>query len=192
MFARLRNGFRIAAALVSARQEPEMGMGIGMSDRTAPGGLGPFDPYWTDEAPRRRRGRLGWGRRVAMGLAAGVGLVGVAVLGPAPASAPSPASRIAAAPPSGEIVDPKSRAAVRFGNERRSARARYEARIDPRAATRRDDLSLGALEGEGPALRVEMWKDGGARAAGGPVRRNRRGSRPGSAPPSNVWRARRG
>ncbi len=143
-----------------------MGMGIGMSDRTAAGGLGPFDPYWTDEAPRRRRGRLGWGRRVAMGLAAGVGLVGVASLGPAPASAPSPASRIAAAPPSGEILDP-SLAPLFALETSEGARARYEARIDPASGDRRDDLSLGALEGEGPALRVEMWKDGGARAAGG-------------------------
>ncbi len=47
------------------------------------------------------------------------------------------------------------------------ARARYEARIDAASGERRDALSLGALEGDAPALRVEMWKGKGARAAGG-------------------------
>jgi hypothetical protein len=46
------------------------------------------------------------------------------------------------------------------------ARARYESRIDPASGERRDGLSLGALEGEAPALRVEMWKAKSARAEG--------------------------
>jgi hypothetical protein len=139
-------------------------VGIGMNDRPTRG-IGPFDPYWMDEGPGAKRGRPGWGRRIALGLAAGVGLVAVASLGSAPASAPSPASAIAAAPSSGETLDPLLAPLFTFETSE-GARARYEARIDPASGDRRDGLSVGALEGEEPALRVEMWKDRSGRAAG--------------------------
>ncbi len=77
-----------------------MGMAIGMSDRTAAGGLGPVDPYGTQEAARSQRGRRRWGLRVAAGLAAGAALVGVAAFGSAPTSGPSSGSIPAAAAPS--------------------------------------------------------------------------------------------
>jgi len=136
-----------------------------MSDRTAARGLGPFDPYWTEEAPRTGGVWRGWGRRVALGLAAGVGVVGVTALAPAPASAPSPTSAPAVAPPSSEIVDPTLSPLFTFATAE-GVRARYEARINRTTGARRDAVSLGALDGDAPALRVEMWKDESARAAG--------------------------
>jgi hypothetical protein len=140
-------------------------MGIGMSEIAAHSGLGPFDPYWTDDAPRPGRDRRAWGRRVALGLAAGVALVGVTALAPAPSNAPSPASAPAPAPVSGEIVDPTLAPIFTFETGD-GARARYEARIDRATGARRDAYSLGALDGDAPALRVEMWKSANARGAG--------------------------
>jgi hypothetical protein len=143
-----------------------MGMGIGMSDRTTARGFGPVDPYGTEEAARSKRGRRRWGRRVAAGLAAGAALVGVAALGSAPTSGPSSASIPAAAAPSGEIVDATLAPAFALATSE-GARARYEARIDAASGERREGLSLGALEGDAPALRVEIWKGKGARAVRG-------------------------
>ena len=134
-----------------------------MSELTAQSGLGPFDPYWTDDVPRPRRVLRGWGRRVAMGLAAGAGLVGAAVLASAPPSAPNPAPATAVGPPSSETVDPTLAPLFTFETGD-GARARYEARIDRAAGARRDAYSLGALDGDAPALRVEMWKSASARA----------------------------
>jgi hypothetical protein len=136
-----------------------------MSDRTAARGLGPFDPYSAGEAARARRAWLPWGGRVALGLAAGGGLVVFASLGPAPPRAPSAASAAAAAAPSGESVAASVAPAFAFETTD-GARARYESWIDPASGERRDGLSLGALDGEAPALRVEMWKGKNARAEG--------------------------
>ena len=143
-----------------------MGVGIRMSDRTAARGLWPVDPYGTEEAARSKRGRGRWGRRVAAGLAAGVALVGVAALGSAPTGGPSSASILAAAALSGEIIDATLAPAFALAT-REGALARYEARIDAASGERRDGLSLGALEGDAPALRVEIWKGKGARAVRG-------------------------
>ncbi len=140
-------------------------MGIGMSGITAQNGLRPFDPYWTDEAPRRRRVWRGWGRRMALGLAAGAGLVGVSVLSSAPPSGPSPAVAAAVAPPSSEIVEATLAPLFAFETAE-GARGRYEARIDKATGERRDAYSLGALEGDGPALRVEISNGASERAAG--------------------------
>jgi hypothetical protein len=143
-----------------------MGMAIGMSDRTAARGLGLVDLDGTEEAARSKRDRRRWGRRVAAGLAAGAALVGVAALGSAPTSAPSSASIPAAATPGGEIVDATLPPAFALATSE-GARAQYESRVDAASGERRDGLSLGALEGDAPALRVEMWKGKSARAAGG-------------------------
>jgi hypothetical protein len=138
-------------------------MGIGMSDVTAQSGLGPFDPYWSDDGARSRRSWRGWGRRVALGLAA-AGLVGATVLACAPPSAPRPAAA-ALAPAPIETVDPTL--APLFGLEGADgARAHYEARVERATGARRDAYSLGALDGDGPALRVEMWRHASRRAAG--------------------------
>ncbi len=137
-----------------------------MSDVTVRSGLGPFDPYWSDDPPQPRRRSRGWGRRVALGLAAAAGLVGAAVLAAAPpASAPRPEAAAGLAPASSETVDPTL--APLFGFEAADgARARYEARIDRADGARRDVLSLGALDGDGPAVRLEMWKNASGRGAG--------------------------
>lgn len=136
-----------------------------MSEIAAGGGLGPFDPYWTDDAAPPGRDWRGWGRRVALGLAAGVGLVGVTVLAPTPFSAPRPASPPPPALVSSEIADPTLAPIFTFETGD-GAPGRYEARIDRTTGARRDAYSLGALEGDAPALRVEMWKSAHARSTG--------------------------
>lgn len=136
-----------------------------MSDWTAPRGLGPFDPYSMDAAARpsvgRRRGLV---TRAALGLMAGIGFVGAAAFGAAPPSAPNPKAAPTSAS-SGEIVDPSLAPLFAFemGD---GARARYEARVDRATGARRDGLSVGAFGDATPALRLEMWKDRNARAAG--------------------------
>ena len=93
--------------------------------------------------------------------------------------APSNAPRPAAAAGASRRRRAKSsiRPSRRFSLSRRAdgARARYEARIDRATGARRDAYSLGALDGDGPALRVEMWRNASAARRGKPVRRNRRG-----------------
>jgi hypothetical protein len=142
-----------------------MGMGIGMSGIRAQDGPGPFDPYWTDDVPCPRRIWRGWGARLAFGLATGAALVGLSVLASAPSRSPSAAATVVVAPPSGEALD--SGLAPLFTFETGDgARAHYEARIDKANGDRRDAYSLGALDGDGPALRVELWKQANAGAAG--------------------------
>ncbi len=137
-----------------------------MDDIVAQSGLGSFDPYWTEEA--RRPGRAGrrWGGRVALGLAAGAGLVIASFFASTPPSAPRPsvAGAGAGAPPPREIVDSSLVPFFTFETGE-GARARYDARIDTATGNRRDALSLGALDDDAPALRVEAW----TRADGGVV-----------------------
>ena len=128
-------------------------------------GFGPFDGYWADEVYEPRRIRRGWGRWAGLGLAAGAALLGVAVLSSAPPVAPRPAPAPAVAPPSSEIVDPTLAPLFSFQTAE-GARARYEARTDRATGARRDAYSLGALDGEAAALRVETWKSAGGGAAG--------------------------
>ena len=139
-------------------------MGIGMSGVSAQSGLGPFDPYWTGNSPRPGRIWRGWGGRVAFALAAGAALVGVAVFSSAPPSAPGPAPATVLAPQSSEILDP-TLAPLFTVETADGARARYEARIDRTTGARRDAYSLGAIDGDGPALRIEMWKSKAGSAA---------------------------
>ena len=52
-----------------------------MSGATAGGGLGPFDPYWTEDVAPPRRGHA-WRRRVVFGVAVVLAMVGAAALTP--------------------------------------------------------------------------------------------------------------
>jgi hypothetical protein len=65
---------------------------------------------------------------------------------------------------SGEVVDPTLAPLFTF-EIGEGARAHYEARIDRATGARRDAYSLGALDGDGPAVRVEMWRDAKERVA---------------------------
>ena len=167
MFARSVTVFAAArGASLEARQKPKKGMGIGMSEIAAHSGLGPFDPYWTDDAPRPGRDRRGWGRRVALGLAAGVALVGVDGSRSGAVERAEPRFRARRRRPC--RAKSSTRPSRRFSlSKRETAPARVTKRGSTSATgARRDAYSLGALEGDAPALRVEMWKDARARGAG--------------------------
>jgi hypothetical protein len=98
-------------------------------------------------------------------LAAVAAAVGVSALAPGSTSAPGQASRLGAATPSSEVVDPSLAPLFALeGSE--GAQARYEARIDRTTGARRDTVSLGALDGAAPALRIEMWRNASGRLAG--------------------------
>ncbi len=133
-----------------------------MSGGTAHG-LGPFDPYWTGDVKPPRRG-YGWPRRLAFGLGAALAMVGVAALAPLrPPAEDSGASVVAASPPS-EVVDFSAAPALAF--EGVSAdQISHETRLDRAGPGRSDMLRVGRLDGPGPAMRVEVWRERGRRAA---------------------------
>ena len=134
-----------------------------MSGGTAHG-LGPFDPYWTgDVRPPRRGLRLAAPSRLRLAAAA-LAMVGVAMLAPLrPPAEDSGASVVAASPPS-EVVDFSAAPALAFEGVA-ADQISHETRLDRAGPGRSDALSVGRLDGAGPALRVELWRDGGRRAA---------------------------
>jgi hypothetical protein len=133
-----------------------------MSGGTAHG-LGPFDPYWADELKPPRRG-YGWPRRLAFGVGAALAMVGVATLAPPRSPIESAGTSVVAASPSGEVVDVSAAPALALEGVA-ADQIRYETRVDRAGPGRSDALGIGRLEGGGPALRVEAWRDGGRRTA---------------------------
>ncbi len=133
-----------------------------MSGGTAHG-LGPFDPYWTDEVKPRRRG-YGWPGRLAFGLGAALALDGAAMQAPLRPPAESAGTSVVAASPPSDVVDLSAAPALAL--EGVSAdQISHETRLDRAGSGRSDTLGIGRLEGAGPALRVEIWRDGGRRTA---------------------------
>ena len=133
-----------------------------MSDETARG-LGPFDPYWTDDVRPPRRS-LGWPRRVAFGMALALAMVGIATLAPLrPPSESAGTSVVAASPPS-EAIDLSAAPALALGGVA-AEQISHETRLDRVGSGRSDALSVGDIAGPGPGLRVELWRNDGRRAA---------------------------
>jgi hypothetical protein len=125
--------------------------------------LGPFDPYWTDEVKPPRRG-YGWRRRLAFGLGAALAMVGVAALAPLRSPAESAGTSVVTASPPSEVVD--FSAAPALALEGVSAdQISHETRLDRAGPGRSDTLGVGRLDDAGPAVRVELWRDGVRRAA---------------------------
>jgi hypothetical protein len=135
----------------------------GMSGASARDGLGPFDPYWTRDVPSPRRGRA-WRRRVAVAAAIVVAMIGAATLAPSRAPVTERAASVDDPARPIEMLDPE--AAPVFALEGvEAAHSQYEARIDRVGGERRDALSVGALDGDAPGLRVELWREAGGRRA---------------------------
>ena len=133
-----------------------------MSGGTAHG-LGPFDPYWTDEVEPPRRG-YGWRRRLVFGSAAALAMVGVASLAPLRPPTESAGTSVAAASPPSEVVDLSAVPALAFDGVA-TDQISHETRLDRAGSGRSDALGVGRLDGDGPALRVELWRDGARRTA---------------------------
>ena len=132
-----------------------------MSGGTAHG-LGPFDPYWTDEVGPPRRG-YGWRRRLVFASAAALAVVGAASLAPSRPPAESAGTSVAAASPPSEVVDLAAAPALAFDGVA-AEQISHETRLDRAGRGRSDTLGVGRLDGDGPALRVEAWRDGERRA----------------------------
>ena len=133
-----------------------------MSGGTAHG-LGPFDPYWTDEVELPRRG-YGRRRRLVFGSAAALAMVGVASLAPLRPPTESAGTSVAAASPPSEVVDLSAAPALAFDGVAADQISR-ETRLDRAGPGRRDTLGVGRLDDDGAALRVELWRDGARRTA---------------------------
>jgi len=132
-----------------------------MSGGTAHG-LGPFDPYWTDDVRPPRRG-YGWRRRLVFAAAAALAMVGVASLAPLRPPAKDSGASVVAASPSSEVVDFSAAPAIAL--EGVSAdQVSHETRLDRAGPGRSDTLGVGRLDGPGPAIRIELWRDRGRRA----------------------------
>ena len=126
-------------------------------------GLGPFDPYWTGGVRPPRRG-AGWPRRLAFGFGAALAMVGVAMLTPLrPPAEDSGASVVAASRPS-EVVDFSAAPALALEGLTADPIS-HETRLDRAGPGRSDTLGVGRLDGPGPAMRVELWRERGRRAA---------------------------
>jgi hypothetical protein len=125
-------------------------------------GLGPFDPYWTDDVKPPRRSL--WRRRFVFASAAGLAMVGVASLAPIRPPAEIAGTSVVTASPPSEIVDVSAAPALAFDGVA-AERVSHETRLDRAGPGRRDALAVGRLYGDGPALRVELWRDGGRRTA---------------------------
>ena len=127
-------------------------------------GLGPYDPYWTDEIGPPRRDRA-WRGRIAVGLAVAAALVAVAALAPSRRSAdPGGRTVVAGSPP---VAAPLLTAPALALEGVEPTGVIHDLNLSRFGAGLSDALSLGRLDGEGPALRVEIWRDGGRRAAVG-------------------------
>ncbi|MGA2495095.1 MAG: hypothetical protein ABSF67_19510 [Roseiarcus sp.] len=126
-------------------------------------GLGPFDPYWTDEIKPPRRGS-GWPRRLVFGLGAALAIVGVAALAPLRPPGESAGTSVVAASPPSEVIDLSAVPALAFDGVA-ADQIRHETRLDRAGPGRSDTLSVGRVEGSGPALRVETWRYGARRTA---------------------------
>ena len=126
-------------------------------------GLGPFDPYWTDEIKPRRRGS-GWLRRLAFGLGAALAMVGVATLAPLRPPGESAGTSVVAATPPSEVFDFSAAPALALDGVS-ADQISHETRVDRAGPGRSDTLSVGRVEGPGPALRLELWRDGARRNA---------------------------
>lgn len=134
-----------------------------MSTLATQDGLGPFDPYWTDDVPPPPALRRGWRGRMVFGLAAAIGLVGAALHFSASPTRSASDLGVALGPSMIETVD--SNLAPVFAVEPADGvRGQYETRVVAATGDRRDLYSAGALGGEGPAVRLEVWK----RAHAGP------------------------
>ena len=126
-------------------------------------GLGPFDPYWTRDIPSPRRGRA-WRRRILFGAAVVALMIGGAQFAPSRPPLGGPGANVAEASRAVETLDPAAPPAFSLeGFE--PARVHYEARIAAASGERRDSLSVGALDGAAPGLRLEVARESGARAA---------------------------
>jgi hypothetical protein len=133
-----------------------------MSDETARG-LGPFDPYWTDDVRPPRRGS-GWPRRLAFGLGAALAIIGVAALTPLRPPPESAGTSVVVASPPSEALDLSAAPALALGGIA-AEQVSHETRLDRAGPGRSDALSVGQIEGPGPGLRVELWRNDGRRAA---------------------------
>jgi hypothetical protein len=133
-----------------------------MSGETAHG-LGPFDPYWTDDVRPPRRGD-GWRRRLVFGAAAALAMVGVASIAPSRQPPEDAGVSVAEASRPSEVVDVSAAPALALDGVA-ADEISHETRIDRAGAGRSDALGVGRLDGVGPALRVELWRDGGREAA---------------------------
>jgi hypothetical protein len=119
-------------------------------------GLGPFDPYWTDDIRPPLRRRRGWLGRAGFGLATALGLVGVALMVSTKPDGPASVAP-ARAPDLIETLDPNLPPlfTIDAGD---GAHAHYEAHIVAATGDRRDLYSLGDFGRDAPALRLELWK----------------------------------
>jgi hypothetical protein len=126
-----------------------------MSDIITNDGLGPFDPYWTDDVPPPRRSRRGWRGRIFLGVTAAAGLVGAALYLSAPSQEPTVPPSLGGAAALSETVDPNLAPLFTF-DAGEGRQAEYEARIVAATGGRRDLYSVGVLGGDAPALRLEV------------------------------------
>jgi hypothetical protein len=145
-----------AGAIESLKREPQSNVETDVDGEAMRIGLEPADRWRTEGASRARRRARSWAARAALGLAAAAGVVGAAAVASAPPSE-APRQAAAAAPAESEVVDSSLAPAFELEGEG-AARPRYEARVGRKSGARRDVLSLGAVAGAAPALRLEMWR----------------------------------
>ena len=128
-------------------------------DGGAAHGLGPFEPYWTETIGPPRR-HPAWRRRLGLSVAAAAAMIAAAALSPSRQAAEVGGRTVALGSPPPAMSQPTFAAPALALEGVGGDAVGHETGLDRIAVGRGEALTVGRLDGDGPALRAEIWLEG--------------------------------